>query len=416
MENNIEKLFKSALANNEAPFDPKAWEAMSKRLDQALPVGSVPKSPLKWSWVATAIVLVGISAYLVVVNEDDKQNQGKPATSVATTSANTSTQGDSHETTRTVADKVEESADYEKTTATTKKIADLNQNPLQNSDKSVTESTYSVGYKPSHDAQHSNPIAFIAPKVNESYCQHEQVTIVNENPELVALENENGGTIVILGNSSTQIELSNTGTYAFVYKQNGKTHKEVAFHVKNKPKVDFVFDPDMLYDKGLPVNNVKAAYTAESYSWKNAKGEIISKEKEFDIHLFTKGLHDVTLTIEDQNGCKNSVTKAVRCDFNYNLLAVTGFDPSSPDPRNNTFLPFALLEKQRNIRFEMVIIDPKTGEKVFETKSADQPWDGIDKRTNQLVEPNSTYIWKVTIFNRAVGENSNTYQGSITRI
>lgn len=416
MENNIEEIIKSALQNHESPFDPTAWEAMSKRLDQTMPVGSAPKSPMKWSWVAAAAVAVGVSAFFLFEKNRTSEMQPK-AKPLAVESKSNQAKSAQKQTNSISSDKTMQSIESVKESANSTNYKPENPaNFIAPLDKFVNESTHVGGTKLPTDAPASSTFSFVAPKVNDSYCQNEQITIVNENDELISIENETGRPIVILGNSTANIELQTTGTYTFVYKQHGKTYKQTAFQVKNKPKVDFVYDPDMLYDKGLPINNLKSAYTAESYTWKNAKGEVISNEKEFDIHLFTKGLHDVTLTVEDQNGCKNTVTKAVRCDFNYNLLAVTGFDPTSPDPRNNTFIPFALLEKQRNVRFEMVIIDPKTGEKVFETKSADQPWDGVDIRTNQLVNQNSTFIWKVTIFNKAVGENANTYQGSITRI
>lgn len=416
MENNIEEIVKSALQNHESPFDPTAWETMSKRLDQTMPIGGVHKSPLKWSWVAAAAVAVGVSAFFLFEKNrtSEMHPKAKPLAVESETTHSTTTQKQTNNTSSKKTIQPFESVKESSNSTNYKQENSVNYTtPL---DKFANESSHVGGTKIPTDVPASSTFSFVAPKVNDSYCQNEQITIVNENDELISIENESGRPIVILGNSTAKIELQTIGTYTFVYKKHGKSHKQTAFQVKNKPKVDFVYDPDMLYDKGLPVNNLKSAYSAESYTWKNAKGEIISNEKEFDIHLFNKGLHDVTLTVEDQNGCKNTLTKAVRCDFNYNLLAVTGFDPTSPDPRNNTFIPFALLEKQRNVRFEMVILDPKTGEKVFETKSADQPWDGIDKRTNQMVEPNSTYIWKVTIFNRAVGENSNTYQGSITRI
>ena len=64
----------------------------------------------------------------------------------------------------------------------------------------------------------------------------------------------------------------------------------------------------------------------------------------------------------------------------------------------------------------MQIIDPKSGQIIFETKNADMPWDGMDIRTNQMVPVNSTYIWRVNIFEKAVGEPTNRYQGTITRI
>ena len=130
-------------------------------------------------------------------------------------------------------------------------------------------------------------------------------------------------------------------------------------------------------------------------------------------HLYTKGRHEITLTVESANGCINEITKPVSCEATYNLLATTGFDPSSSIKENVAFIPYALLV--RDTPFEMQIIDPKDGHIVYETKDAKQPWTGIDKKTNQMVADYSTYIWKVTIMEKAVGETNRTYQGLITR-
>ena len=168
--------------------------------------------------------------------------------------------------------------------------------------------------------------------------------------------------------------------------------------------------------KGLPINSVGSNVEAKTYTWTNERNEVLSTDKTTEIHLFTAGLHNITLTVEHFNGEKQSVTKAIRCDVNYNLLAVTGFNPSSSDYRNSTFIPYALLKSERNIPFDMQIIDPKSGQVIFESKNADTPWDGIDSRTNQLVPVNATYIWRVNIHEKAIGEPTNRYQGTITRI
>lgn len=134
------------------------------------------------------------------------------------------------------------------------------------------------------------------------------------------------------------------------------------------------------------------------------------------MHFYTKGIHSVTLKIENNNGCWSEITKNISVESDYNLLAVTGFNPESSDSRNNTFLPFALLESERNVPFKMEIIDPRTGEVIFETQSASQPWTGVNSKTNQMTPPNSTYIWRVILKEKAKGELKNIYQGTITRI
>ena len=76
-------------------------------------------------------------------------------------------------------------------------------------------------------------------------------------------------------------------------------------------------------------------------------------------------------------------------------------------------MPFALTI--RNVKFNMVILDPKNGGIMYQTNDSNQPWDGIDKRTGNLVPPNENCIWKVDIENPEPGENSH-YKGVIVRL
>ena len=76
-------------------------------------------------------------------------------------------------------------------------------------------------------------------------------------------------------------------------------------------------------------------------------------------------------------------------------------------------MPMALTV--RDVQFNMIIIDPKSGNVVFETNNASNGWDGIDKNTGQMTRPNTAYIWKVVLQNPEPGERSE-YSGTITRL
>jgi hypothetical protein len=97
----------------------------------------------------------------------------------------------------------------------------------------------------------------------------------------------------------------------------------------------------------------------------------------------------------------------------YNLLAPTAFRPSSNDPRNNHFMPFALT--QRSTGFELMIIDPETGRTVFKSTSAENAWDGTDMNSEQADKVNKSYIWKVKLIQPERGEKSE-YSGTILRM
>ena len=86
---------------------------------------------------------------------------------------------------------------------------------------------------------------------------------------------------------------------------------------------------------------------------------------------------------------------------------------NSNDNRNNTFMPFAL--KQRNTPFKLIIIDPNDGGIVFESSDGSFAWEGIDKRDGKKVNPKKAYIWKVTLLSPEKGEKSE-YKGTITLV
>ena len=78
-------------------------------------------------------------------------------------------------------------------------------------------------------------------------------------------------------------------------------------------------------------------------------------------------------------------------------MAVNSFIPEDIDDRNNTFMPFALT--QRNVKFNLIIIDPTDGYIVFQSNDATNAWNGIDKSTGNGVNYGITYILKVIIEN-----------------
>ncbi len=423
---NIEEIIKSSLQNSEMPFDPKAWEAMSSRLDQAMPV-STPKTSYTWAWVASIAVVAGISAFFFI-NRENQDAVTKHQISTITTPESKPEKTAAATEGKAVDNKFHQAATADRKQATAQTSNDANRQghiqagassagpiaPLKGStvNNGGTAATGIIATTP----KDARPFVFTAPKVNDRYCENEKVSFKNPNDFAISLVSENGSTYYADGGKTLSAELTEAGDYYFVYKNNGKTEKENAFKVQAKPKADFYTNNETVYKNGLPVNELEASYPAKEYTWLNARGEVISRDKAPDVHLFTKGQHEITLKVENANGCTSQITKTVRCEVSYNLLAVTGFNPESMYRDNKTFIPYALLDDQRNIPFEMEIVDPKTGQTVYKTKNANEPWDGIDMNTRQMVQPGSTFIWKVTIYKKEIGEPKNVYQGTITRI
>ena len=63
----------------------------------------------------------------------------------------------------------------------------------------------------------------------------------------------------------------------------------------------------------------------------------------------------------------------------------------------------------------MIIIDPSNGAVIFETTSASQAWQGVNKNTGERVKENTSFVWKVVLQNPEQGE-SPEYMGTVIRL
>ena len=70
---------------------------------------------------------------------------------------------------------------------------------------------------------------------------------------------------------------------------------------------------------------------------------------------------------------------------------------------------------RRDTPFKMIIIDPSDGAILFETSSADMPWDGIDRNTGKMVDENKSFVWKVILENPESNEKPE-YIGTVVRL
>ena len=100
------------------------------------------------------------------------------------------------------------------------------------------------------------------------------------------------------------------------------------------------------------------------------------------------GRYDITLIVEDINGCRDTITEMVRVYTESAIFVPTAFTPDG-DGLNDLFIPrgFGLSEKN----YSFFIFD-RWGELIFETHQTTDGWDGTYK--GKLVK-NDTYVWKI---------------------
>ena len=409
MNNDIANKFKSSLENYEAPYEASAWDKMSKKLDAKSNAGenggskffSAPKL-----WIISSIVVIGAS---VAIFNTPKESSKTTASKLTHETAKPATLEENNEPivqlTKNETKTGIQKHNIQLKEKTTIKISKAESKTFTTTVVKTNESnlTKQIINNKGNEKYTKN---FILPRTNKIYCLGEKIEIFNPNTNEIILNNVAGEPIKIDGQESVLVTLKQEGQYTW----NGD---KSAFEVKEKPTVNFSLPSDIIYENGIPTITLTSDLNVKSLKWIFDQ-KSISTNDGVKINIFNKEKYSVTLAVVGFNGCENQLTKTFYpdTDFNYNLKAPNGFEPLSNNSKRNTFLPLSLLE--RDTPFKMLIIDPKDGKVIFETNDKNNPWDGKNQFTDQLVTEGSEYIWKVILMNPEKYEK-NEYRGTITR-
>ncbi len=125
-------------------------------------------------------------------------------------------------------------------------------------------------------------------------------------------------------------------------------------------------------------------------------------------HIYKKaGVYTVHLVVANGNGCEDNTERTVRIEEDYNLRAMGTFSPNG-DGSDDVFIPEAL--KTLGARFQLTIMESKTGVVVYETNDPQRPWNGKVANKGDAC-PQGEYVWMVEMKD---GERlGGTYNGSI---
>lgn len=355
MKDQFEKDFKSLVEEFSYDYDPKAWDALSKKL----PKGRHGFSTL--AKLAGALVIV-ISA-LTFWMRNEAEPQMKPNTQKESSSVKSSA----------------------------KTISKENH---KSSEQNISK-TFSAAHQ-----QSTNPPMIAATELPVS-----SPALVEGNIAVPFIQ-QLGATE---SNQSLRLN-TNEAVEMRTYNEN-----QILQPVANMPCKghSITLEADAInYEDGTPRIKVNAECNACDINW-SSNGTLQHKKSRSVELLAFKG-QTYTISAQAQlDGCISTEKIKITANEDYNLLAVNAFNPQSHDDRNARFMPYALTI--RNVRFEMLIIDPDNGAIVFKSTDAQNQWDGIDQRNGQLIPAQKAYIWKVVIQDPLPNEKS-TYTGTIVRI
>lgn len=442
-----EEAVKNSLDGHEMPYNPEAWNAMKAKLDAKMPV-SKPSSNWKYYLVAASVVAVGLTSYFLYNHYNENttaQNQVIPPVNTNPTTDENATQTQNQSgTTANVSPNTAGSNDVNSidgnVTNGNTPVANNHQQtnqasnhsqtpanggnhsthqPTNGNDETAANTAQNGNRKPTGqngnsgepaNSSHSATKNMVMPTVG-SLCMNEVQSVTNQNDQAIVIALPNGSDQVIQPGRTVQFKPVMAGVHRMGYYDKHDHFIEAStFKVNSLPEVHFSIDRVNKWNKGLPSTIVQTDVAGQSYVWRSGKQVYYGNEAEF--HFFQKGTK--TIQLEVSNGiCTNVKTQQVRIDEDYNLAAMNAFNPNSSDIKNSTFMPYALTE--RNVKFTMMIIDPRDGGIVYQTKDATQGWDGIDRRTGRQENTTTTYIWKVVLEDREPGERGE-YQGTVTKL
>lgn len=418
---NIEQLIKESLDNHELPYNEAAWESMSKRLD-----GTTP-SPFyrKW-WVAASVgtVLVGSALFFALNSQSESTDQTKNTMSVVSRNAENpqvknqdKTQTSQNTIPQTHIPHIEENqAIVFQDETTPKNHQHLNPVHSNGNQKGEPINRKDNEGQPASNQNSKPTIADANPSKNSllpaifnksKYCIGDEIEITNPNENTTVQVLQNGKslltvkpdtkkTLIASSEGSIDVLVGNQKQTVYV---NGTT-TDLYIHV----------DPSLIYENAIPAVRFNVSGNDNPVHWKVEKhtGEV--ENGTFIVHPYKGTEISVSVSSKDQNGCLVVENKTISIPEEYNLNASKALDVNASDVRFNTFMPYAL--KERNTPFELYIYDARSGRVIFKTSDVSNGWNGVDSHTGEMLKNGSTVLWKVIMKNPNPGEQRE-YNGTL---
>ncbi|PWH86846.1 PKD domain-containing protein [Brumimicrobium oceani] len=422
MKDNLEKAFKESLEEYEVAYDPKAWDAVNAQMNKNASSTSSIGSALKWLLALLIIGGVSTATYFLLEKETITEISEVTDTNAEIKSDNTAVQQTEPKSKKLITlDSSNEGED--KSVISIENIEETEVDFKENVRSSDKESDAIVVEEKEANVNHqkqTEPI--LVDKRNEStdakqyiagnissaiVCPGETIEIMNPSSSEKVRFEINSNWVVLQPNKTHVFAPTESVQIDFVNDKNELIEsKYIKVHEAVNP--DFTFEAN-IFEKGLPVVIVEAFGDYKSYQWE-FDGEIAKPGAIVKHSFFDKGDYSVALKVTDANGCNAFTSKTIRIREKYNLMAMDAFKPNGADFRNRTFMPYSL--KERDVRFQMTIVDPVDNGVLFTSTDAENAWDGTDQRTGKMTPSNKTYIWKVQIFNPVPNERP-IYAGTV---
>ncbi|MCB0755962.1 MAG: PKD domain-containing protein [Flavobacteriales bacterium] len=404
MSNQFDNKIKEALENFEMPYDAGAWA----QLEQQLPASTPPAASNGWWKIAAATVVVGGILATVWLTQDNDQKVVEESHEVETVVEQPQETLVRPETTEELEVKIAETvndskADEKKSVAIAEDqmVAEKEAESAPNETKASTpELSEKIDAKLEDDvkviptAPEQTPLIVDFIASSATACLGQDISFINQS--------QAKGTSLIwdFGDGTTSSETNPShaymiaGTYEVSLSAEGKSDKMRSMTIKVNPSPSPVMSTERKLSgyQAIPLYEFSTAVLPnERAVWSTSDGSSLVGNN--GTHLFREaGEHTVKLTVTNAHGCSNSVETKITSE-KFNLLAPEAFTPNG-DGINEAFIPEALPEM--GIEFEMSIQNPRTGEIVYRTGNALEPWNGKLNNVSHKLE-SGIYVWTVVL-------------------
>ena len=238
MENNFNNKIKQSFEGYELPYDPAAWDNLSKQLDVRMPVKSKITSKF---WIAALVIAVlSISTIIYFTSNTTKKSlpaENKEEINPSTTSQTRETSSDLiGEKTTSESTSINEKVTLEPITIENSKVEKLSPQEI------LSTEIQSTGAKTTTnpDTKTVNAIPII-PQI-KNVCFGDDIEISNANKTDIFLILPNGKSTNIKAGTKTSFKSGISGEYLLGYMKNEEFIQKDFFTVHPANKVDFTID------------------------------------------------------------------------------------------------------------------------------------------------------------------------------
>ena len=163
------------------------------------------------------------------------------------------------------------------------------------------------------------------------------------------------------------------------------------FKLSDKPNADFYFSPQSITTLNSEVSFINLSTNADIYQW-SFGDSLQSQDFEPTKNYFDAGTYKVKLLIEDQLGCKDSITKSLLVENELIYYLPTSFTPDGDGVNDFFGIRGFRLDSYQEFSFD---ITNRWGDKIFSTNDVYSHWDGKSSDGSNIIP--GLYFWTVTI-------------------